>query len=99
MIITRTDEIKTHIVVLGLQDAPTVDSIQATELHITYQQHGNQPPTSDLIVRFGKVNGHYPQRSYWSITEATRPRPDWTHPVIHEHAPTWWRTTQDATTA
>jgi hypothetical protein len=98
VIVTRAEEIKTHILVLSLQDAPTVDSMPATELHITYQQRDDEPPTSDLIVRFGKVNGHYPQRRYWSITEATRPRPDWTHPIITEHAPAWWRTAQDATT-
>jgi len=101
MIVTHA-KTTTQTVVLDLQDAPTTDSnhgrLPATQLQITYKQHDDQPPTSDLIVMFGNVHGHYPQRSYLAVTEQIRPRPAWTHALIAEHAPTWWSTTEQEVT-
>lgn len=81
---------------LNLTGAPGMDLsgmgdlLTPTGLEITYRSSADGPGDSDATVMFGKVNGHYPTVTYWAVTEARRPRPDWVTDLIRQHAPDWW---------
>lgn len=81
---------------LNLTDAPGMDLSGFGDVHdptsveITYRSEDDGAGQSDVTVMFGKINGHWPTRTYRHVTEARRPRPDWVRDLVHQHAPDWW---------
>lgn len=81
---------------LNLSGAPGMDLSGAGDVHapssveVTYRSDENGAGQSDVTVMFGKINGHWPTRTYRHVTEARRPRPDWVRDLVHQHAPEWW---------
>ena len=96
MIVTVAGVHRTERVALNLTDAPGMDLSGAGDVHtptgaeLTYRSTTEGPGQSDVTLLFGKIGGHYPTVTYWAVTEARRPRPDWVGRLIRDHAPDWW---------